>query len=206
MHRNVDLHYQYLTSSYACMLSCPISLRPFVILEGTGLGPWGAQGQSDGGGVGGGMLCHQHPCGWDGSDLPSVLYVHWKTATKRRSREVCRCVSTTPVLVLKKRRKSTSGGCCGVVRDEKYLLKKTKKQQLPPIRVHNHLFHASVKLAANQHLVFIYWELRSECQCVGICSFLCHYREISMSSKEKGTRKYITTNCLFCGRCSEHVD
>lgn len=38
MHRNVDLHYQYLTSSYACMLSCPISLRPFVILEGTGLG------------------------------------------------------------------------------------------------------------------------------------------------------------------------
>lgn len=39
MHRYVDLHYQYLTSSYACMLSCPISLRPFVILEGTGLGP-----------------------------------------------------------------------------------------------------------------------------------------------------------------------
>lgn len=35
MHRYVDLHYQYLTSSYACMLSCPISLRPFVILEGT---------------------------------------------------------------------------------------------------------------------------------------------------------------------------
>lgn len=47
MHRYVDLHYQYLTSSYACMLSCPISLRPFVILEGTGLGPWGAQGQRD---------------------------------------------------------------------------------------------------------------------------------------------------------------
>lgn len=46
MHRYVDLHYQYLTSSYACMLSCPISLRPFVILEGTGLGPRGAQGQS----------------------------------------------------------------------------------------------------------------------------------------------------------------
>lgn len=49
MHRYVDLHYQYLTSSYACMLSCPISLRPFVILEGTGLGPRGAQGQSKGG-------------------------------------------------------------------------------------------------------------------------------------------------------------
>lgn len=40
MHRYVDLHYQYLTSSYACTLSCPISLRPFVILEGTGLGSW----------------------------------------------------------------------------------------------------------------------------------------------------------------------
>lgn len=50
-----------------------------------------------------------------------------------------------------------SGGCCGVVQDEKYLFKKKKQQQqLPPIRVHNHLFHASVKLAANQHLVFIY--------------------------------------------------
>lgn len=49
MHRYVDFHYQYLTSSYACMLSCPISLGPFVILEGTGLGPWGAQGQTKGG-------------------------------------------------------------------------------------------------------------------------------------------------------------
>lgn len=57
MHRYVDLDYQYLTSSYACMLSCPISLRPFVILEGTGLGPRGAQGQTEGG------LWHQHPCG-----------------------------------------------------------------------------------------------------------------------------------------------
>lgn len=49
MHCYVDLHYQYLTSSYACMLSCPISLRPFVILEGTGLGPRGSQGQCRGG-------------------------------------------------------------------------------------------------------------------------------------------------------------
>lgn len=49
MHRYVDLHYQYLTSSYACMLSCPISLRPFVILEGTGLGPRVTQGQTKGG-------------------------------------------------------------------------------------------------------------------------------------------------------------
>lgn len=66
MHRYFDLHYQYLTSSYACMLSCPISLRPFVILEGTGLGPQVTQGQTWGGG------CHQHPRG--GCDLPSLQY------------------------------------------------------------------------------------------------------------------------------------
>lgn len=65
MLRYFDLHYQYLTSSYACMLSCPISLRPFVILEGTGLGPRVTQGQTKGG-------CHQHPCG--GCDLPSLQY------------------------------------------------------------------------------------------------------------------------------------
>lgn len=58
MHRYVDLHYQYLTSSYACMLSCPISLRPFVILEGTGLRPRRAQGQIEGGG-----LCHEYQNG-----------------------------------------------------------------------------------------------------------------------------------------------
>lgn len=51
MHRYVDRHYQYLTSSYACMLSCPISLRPFVILEGTGLGPWRSPGTKRGRGA-----------------------------------------------------------------------------------------------------------------------------------------------------------
>lgn len=67
-------------------------------------------------------------------------------------------------------------------------------------------FQDPSKLCANQRLVFIYPESHFEYHCVGICSFLCHYREISMSSWEKGARKYMTTNCLFCGRYSEHVD
>lgn len=49
------------------MLSCPISLRPFVILEGTGLEPRGAQGQTEGG------LCHQHLCGGKGSAFLTVF-------------------------------------------------------------------------------------------------------------------------------------
>lgn len=78
MHRYVDLHYQYLTSSYACMLSCPISLRPFVILEGTGLGPWGAQGQRDGG------LCHQHLCG--GIHIQCIYCSLYATNTKSQDK------------------------------------------------------------------------------------------------------------------------
>lgn len=74
MHRYVDLHYQYLTGSYACMLSCPISLRPFVILEATGPGPRGAQGQRDGG-------CRQHPCG--GSDTWRLYAAHERSQDKQ---------------------------------------------------------------------------------------------------------------------------
>lgn len=77
MHRYVDLHYQYLTSSYACMLSCPISLRPFVILEGTGLGARRSPGTKRGGGGGGGFVSPAPMCvyvcvGGEG-DLTSLL-------------------------------------------------------------------------------------------------------------------------------------
>lgn len=178
MHRNVDLHYQYLTSSYACMLSCPISLRPFVILEGTGLGPWGAQGQSEGGG--GGVVS------------PAPMWVGWEWSTFRTvstltnshqetfKRGVLLCCDGAGFRVKRNVGKARRVGVASLSKMKNIYLK--KKKQLPPIRVHNHLFLASVKLAANQHLVFIYWELRSECQCVGIRSFLCHYREISVSS------------------------
>ena len=77
MHRYVDLHYQYLTSSYACMLSCPISLRPFVILEGTGLGARRSPGTKRGGGGGGVCVTSTHVCVsvcvWGEGDLTSIL-------------------------------------------------------------------------------------------------------------------------------------
>lgn len=169
MHRNVDLHYQYLTSSYACMLSCPISLRPFVILEGTGLraprSPGTKARRRD-------VLCRAAPMKTGVICLAHRSYSE-KGEKKRHRQHMFRgwwvwCKNVGRGGKKKKRKKnSMSGGCCSVVRDEKYLFQK----EPPPIQVHNHLFLRSVKLAANQHLVFIYTELRLECQCVGIRSF-----------------------------------
>lgn len=189
MHRYVDLHYQYLTSSYACMLSCPISLRPFVILEGTGLGPWGAQGQTKGG------LCRQHPFG--GSDLPqpTLQYICWIQATNSL---------LSPMLTLYQALIGIKSGLsgwnitssveCGFNMSSKMKnilfwlwIWSTWKLQCAthPCKYISMFFAGLSPLWTNQHLVFIYSELRFECHCVGTCSFFCHYRKNVWVPKRK---------------------
>lgn len=156
MHRYVDLHYQYLTSSYACMLSCPISLRPFVILEGTGLGPPGAQGQTEGG------LCHQHPCG--GSDLPSLQYICWIQTTNKVKSIVLFTDTGSSVNCMK----SVLSGWNINSNVELSSCQKWKiffftvdfnHLKMPVchlvVKVHKHVFLRSVNTLNNQHLVFI---------------------------------------------------
>lgn len=200
MHRYVDLHYQYLTSSYACMLSCPISLRPFVILEGTGLRPWGAQGQSGGGVVSPAPICGRRS---------AFLTVNTPNTDAKKKQWHKSVLFSSVTLVWVQRRGKLHW--VGVARRSNILSRMKhnyfeNRSALTQFKNWSMCFQDPSKLCANQRLVFIYPESHFEYHCVGICSFLCHYREISMSSWEKGARKYMTTNCLFCGRYSEHVD
>lgn len=160
MHRYVDLHYQYLTGSYACMLSCPISLRPFVILEATGPGPRGAQGQRDGG-------CRQHPCG--GSDTWGLYAAHERSQDKQ-----------TKVIFMGFR-------CCPGRTMIVFFYNKKKKKPFASSQFQHvsTCFWDLPKLWEDQHLGFIYLELCFECHCGGICFFLCHYGENVLVLKRK---------------------
>ena len=82
MHRYVDLHYQYLTSSLCMYAELSNFIKAICHPGGHWSWAWGAQGQTGGWVVGaGGGLCHRHPYGGK-SICPLLLHASQRQQIK----------------------------------------------------------------------------------------------------------------------------